>query len=369
MLSQPGPAHGLPSISVVIPCHNGAAWLERCLAGVRASAHPALETIVVDDASTDATPAVARNAGARLCALARRGGPARARNLGAERARGEILMFIDSDVVLHADTLGRVVRRFADDPALDALVGSYDDAPAARNFVSQFEGLQHHFIHQNGGERVASFAGCCGAMRRALFLRSGGFDTCYGRPAVEDIALGYRLSAAGATIALDPQVQVTHLKRWTLASLVRTELFDRAVPWTELILDGKGPVGKLNLEARQVASALAPAVLALSAVAATRVPVAVAAGAAATALVAFIGLNWRFYRFLRCRRGLRFAVAAVPLHLLYFVYAAAGLCLGAGRWSWRRLRRGASPAPVAGSAAVVGRLVRAPAERRPLAGG
>jgi len=79
-------------------------------------------------------------------------------------------------------------------------------------------------------------------------LHYNGFDEGYGRPAIEDIELGYRLSADGHKILLDHALEVKHLKRWTFLNLVRTDVFDRAIPWTELILrDGNMP-NDLNVQ-------------------------------------------------------------------------------------------------------------------------
>jgi len=83
---------------------------------------------------------------------------------------------------------------------------------------------------------VPAWAGC-GAVRRAAFVEVGGFQEGYLRPSIEDIELGYRLSESGGRIRLAAEVQVRHLKRWTLASIVRTDVWRRGVPWTELLLE------------------------------------------------------------------------------------------------------------------------------------
>lgn len=64
----------------------------------------------------------------------------------------------------------------------------------------------------------------------------GGFDESYRKPSIEDIELGYRLKQAGLKIRLCKALQVKHLKRWEVVSLLRADFFYRALPWTELIL-------------------------------------------------------------------------------------------------------------------------------------
>jgi GT2 family glycosyltransferase len=142
------------------------------------------------------------------------GGPAKARNLGAQASHGDILFFMDADVTLAPDTLEQVLAAFDTQPQIAALIGSYDDAPGAPNFLSQYKNLFHHYTHQRGCEEASTFWGACGAVRREVFSAVGGFDEAYRYPSIEDIELGYRLKRAGHSIHLCKQVQVKHLKRW-----------------------------------------------------------------------------------------------------------------------------------------------------------
>jgi glycosyltransferase involved in cell wall biosynthesis len=79
-------------LSVIIPVHNAGPFLDRCLENVRRSSFRDYEGIAVNDASTDQSQNIARTHGATLVALDQNGGPARARDRGAERPRGEILL-------------------------------------------------------------------------------------------------------------------------------------------------------------------------------------------------------------------------------------------------------------------------------------
>jgi glycosyltransferase involved in cell wall biosynthesis len=318
-----------PTISVVIPVYNGAAQLARCLAALRRSGFEPDETIVVDDGSTDDSARVAAAAGARVVALGSRGGPARARNAGAAAAAGDLLLFLDADVEAHPDALGRVAAAFEREPSLDALIGSYDAAPGEPNFISQYRNLLHYYVHQTGRRATFTFWGACGAVRREVFLGHGGFDERYDRPCIEDIELGCRMALAGRRLVLDRDVQVKHLKRWTLGSMLRTDLFDRGIPWTELILASRRLPDDLNLRTGQrasVALAYAAAALALLPAASPWPPLL----AAALALSAVVALNRGFYLFLARERGLRFAAAAVPLHLCYFYSSGLALLAGCG---------------------------------------
>lgn len=311
----------LTSISVVIACRNGSATISACLRAVFASTYPVRECIVVDDCSIDNSAELATSCGAQLIELLTPAGPARARNTGASIGTGDVLIFLDSDVCVHSDTLARIAEHFQNNPELDAVIGSYDDTPGDPGFVSQYRNLLHCFTHQHGRRASSTFWCGCGAIRRSVFLRHGGLPEHYRRPCIEDIEFGYELHVAGATLLLDRAIQVKHLKRWTLANMVRTDVCDRAVPWTRLILRSGQMPDDLNIKWSQRASVA----LALS-----TPPLLLAGQYAAVFLLVcvLIGLNCTFYRFLIDKRGVCFGLAAIPLHLSYFLYSGVGFGVG-----------------------------------------
>ena len=242
---------GLPVISVIVPVRNNPQELRMCLDRLSASTFPRYEVIVVDDASTDDTAKIAGELGALVVSRGRCQGPASARNRGAEFARGEYLFFLDSDVCVHPDTLQELSDTFAHEPHLDAVFGSYDSQPSAANVLSQYKNLFHHFVHQDGREQATTFWSGCGAVRRSVFLELGGFSGSYKRPSIEDIELGMRLHHAGHQIKLNKRIQVTHLKRWTLWSIIKTDVLDRGIPWTELMLRAGSMPNDLNTKVSQ----------------------------------------------------------------------------------------------------------------------
>jgi glycosyltransferase involved in cell wall biosynthesis len=254
-----------PTVSVIIPVYNSEATLRQCLEHLWAGSERPLECIVVDDGSTDGSGELAEKLGARVLRTDGRRGPAHARNLGARAAQGEVVFFLDADVCVHADTVARVERAFEEDPELDALIGSYDTSPGAKDFLSQYKNLMHCFVHQQSRREACTFWSGCGAIRREVFLQHAGFDESYERPAIEDIELGYRLRAAGRKVILDKDLQVKHLKRWTFWGLLKTDILDRGIPWTELILRDHYMPNDLNLEISQrVSVALAFSLVAVA---------------------------------------------------------------------------------------------------------
>lgn len=321
-------------ISVVVPVYNGGESFRHCLASIAASQRLPDEVVVVSDGDTDGSWQAAEAFGAKVVKLSGPGGPARARNAGARVACGDILLFIDADVTLHHDTLELVVQRFSEDPDLDASIGSYDDEPGAENFLSQYKNLFHHYTHQVSSEAASTFWGACGAIRQQAFWAVGGFDESYRKPCVEDIDLGYRLKRAGYTIRLCKDIQIKHLKRWKPLSLLKAEVFYRALPWTELMLRNARFDTDLNLSPANRVSVMCTFGLVASAIASVLVPEfgLVALGLSLTLLA----LNADVYRFFYRKRGLVFTLRVIPWHWFYFLYGGATFLFGLVEHSWNR---------------------------------
>ncbi len=385
-------------ISVIIAVRNGAGYLERCLQALTKSDCDDFEVIVVDDASTDRSVAIAE---ARRCPCDSHGTafrPGGGRNL-ARRARARRSCSLSTQTCAFIPT--------PSDASWIAWIlianstpfsGYYDDLPGAPNLLSQYKNLFHRFVHQYASNEASTFWTGCGAMRKSAFEGVGGFDAK--APSIEDIDLGVRLRKAGGLIRLDKSLEGSHLKIWRLASLLRSDVVDRGIAWTRLILRERDLPTDLNLAIGQRLSAVLtclmlgvmlvgswwhPALAALPLLAmlvvwfVDRLPIQWSPGGQlhggspvnwlgalrlwaviCTILIrarmwglaiAGIGLpiallNFRFYRFFVAKRGLAFTLLIVPLHLAYFIYSVASLAIGTlshllgtegGRDKWRRL--------------------------------
>lgn len=280
-------------LSAIVPASDAPATLDRCLAALRAAGEPPDE-IVVGASGTNA---------------------AQARNGAAERATGDVLLFVDADVVVHHDAIARVRARLDADPGLTAVFGSYDAAPAAPGAVSGFRNLLHHHVHQASAGPIASFWAGLGAVRRPAFVDVGGMDA--DQRWLEDVELGVRLARAGARIELDPAIQGTHLKALSLTAMLRADALQRAAPWVRLSLDGRAPRSALN------ASASHRAGLALS-VAGAGALLAGRPRAAGAALGGLVVLHRDLYATVARARGPRETALAPALHALHHLAAATG---------------------------------------------
>jgi len=313
-----------PAISVVMPVYNGREFIAQSLPPLLQMAErgEVLEVIVVDDGSTDGTDEMARQMGARVLPSGGRLGPGGARNQAAREARGEVLWFIDADVVLHSDA-ARALSGGFDNPDVVAVFGSYDEHPPAQTFFSQYKNLVHHFYHQRARERAFTFWSGCGAVRRDAFLEVGGFDVeRYKYPSIEDIELGHRLIRAGGQIRMRRNVLCTHLKVWEFGNLVHTEVFRRAIPWSRLIVGaGEGIPNDLNVGRGEQGRAVIAGLFLLSLLAWVTglvglVPVLLMAGVVLAA-------NWSITKMFAARRGVLFACGGLLFHQVYYLYSAA----------------------------------------------
>ncbi len=334
------------TLSVIIPVHNGGTQLVRTLEALINSTYSPDEIIVVDDGSSDDSPAIAARFGAVVLYSGRcAGGPAHARNIGARYAKSDILLFIDADCAVQPETVARVLNRFEGADAPTALIGTYDDSPAETNFLSQYKNLIHAYVHRSSAGDVSSFWGGCGAILRNAFISINGFDSLrFRRPSIEDIEMGYRLTDNGGRIALDPQVQVKHLKRWTLPSLLRTDLMDRAIPWTQLLHETKRKEQNLNLQFQQKLSVV---LIYLSMICLVGSLVSSVFALITLLLLTVVTLlNVDVYAFFARQRGLWFALRVVPLHWLYYAYSGLGFMLGTSAYAGAQIRQRWQSSPI-----------------------
>ena len=312
------------TVSAVVPVLDSKHQLERSLPLLMAAKDSGqlLEVLVADDGSTDGSGDYARSVGARVVTTSRRAsGPSRARNLAAEQARGDVLLFVDADVVVDEAAVAGVLATFAD-ADVASVYGSYDDEPAHRGYASLYMNLRHHFGHREFSDDVDTFWAGLGAIRRDAFLAVGGYDAdAFPYPSVEDIDLGRRLRGAGARIRRDPTIRGKHLKRWTWWQVVHTDVMRRAAPWSLLMRRFPGAFRDLNVSsAEKLKAALALAFIMCGLFA---VFVQVAAWAWLLLLLAVGFANKKLFGVFVRGAGLPFAILGLLFHQLHLCYSAA----------------------------------------------
>ena len=306
--------------SVCIPVRNDLKNLRRCLSALTNQDLSNCEILVCDDGSSPALSAADLKETRAPFTLVRQigQGPAVARNHIARLARGKYLFFMDADTVASRDLIKTATQVISENPDVPVFYGSYDDDPDSKTLVSAYRNLLHHYTHHQSArkmERVSTFWCGCGVILRELYLKFGGLSEGYGRPSIEDIELGTRLAASGIPIRIFPQLQVKHLKKWTVKSWLYTDLFLRGIPWVRLMKASKSWSNQLNFSWSQRIASLAAVGVVMSIPLALWQPLfAVPAG---LSLVVFVALNRHLINLIREKRGIVDAIAVIPLHLAY----------------------------------------------------
>lgn len=156
-------------ISVIVPAYNAARFLPEAIASIRAQRWEPLEILLIDDGSTDETPAVASALEGVRAFRKPNGGAASARNFGLQEARGEWISFLDADDLWPPDKLARLAPRLEADPSLDVVTGriQYVQMEGALWLEYRFERPDNTVSHIHLG---------AGLYRKRAFQRIGGFD-------------------------------------------------------------------------------------------------------------------------------------------------------------------------------------------------
>lgn len=257
-----------PFLSIIIPAYKAASKLPCLLDSIFAtSGLDNYEVIVVDDQSPDDTARVVKNYGRsiRYILLKRNSGPAKARNIGARKAKGKVLLFLDSDVICYADTILRVTRAFFKDKDLTALTGVWTRPRSNKQFFPNYKALRDWSYWINERSRKGYyylFSTRIAAIKKDVFLRLGGFNEAYRGADIEDIEFTYKIASRYA-ILFDEKIRVRH--EFEEFGPIAKKYFRRSFFWSQLFAQRKkfDPVAMTASEAITGMSAVLVAPLAI----------------------------------------------------------------------------------------------------------
>lgn len=211
--------------SVIVPVRNGSGTLARCLAALTAQTlSPAsYEIIVVDDGSVDDSVAIAARFPVQLLQQPP-SGPAVARNTGAKRAQGPVLLFTDADTEPAWDWIEQMLAPFTN-PNIMGAKGAY--RTRQRELVARLVQVEYQSKYERmRRERTIDFIDTYSAAYcRELFLANGGFDESFPSASVEDQEFSFRIAKQGHRLVFVPDAVVYYQHRTSLAAYVRRKFW------------------------------------------------------------------------------------------------------------------------------------------------
>jgi glycosyltransferase involved in cell wall biosynthesis len=298
-------------ISIVIPTYNSSKFMPALLDSIFKNKVEDMEVVIVDDLSTDDTVEIVKRYPVRVIELKKNGGPARARNIGVGEAKGDIIFFLDSDVVVMDGTIKEVEDYFRKDPSAQCVIGICATEPLNKGFVPRYMAM-FEYIHLLGtpGNRVSVFAPRCGAIKKELFRDLGGYRETYKGADVEDFELARRICKV-ESIILNPNMLVRHQFVNNVEEAVKN-YFKRAVMWIHLFLkdrrfDNAGPTSPSN--------GIAAICSFLSMIALLASPYVYGAlNLFLLLIVIFVIANFKWWNFMRNEAGLEFSLKALLLN-------------------------------------------------------
>lgn len=338
-----------PDVSIIIPAYNARATIQACVESVLNSAYQGRrDVMVVDDRSTDGTREILARLDCRVILMAENGGPALARNAGAAAARGEILIFVDSDTQMRPDTIVEAVRALQVEGAV-AATGMYEAEPINEGFFPAYYAYLKYFAFMSSpAKTINAFGAQCGAVYNTVFHKVGGFRAIPWGMDIENDELGHRLNRQGAVV-LARGFRVKHnfpkFKKLLMVFTGRVYwwiLFRHYCQRDETVLMTKG----FGL----ATAALPAAFLCLSATlfAKDSLTLSVLLTMFTAGVIAFASGYMDFWRLCGRRRGLGFAAAASFCSAASSLVITASAFMGYSRIGWLKLTRQGMPFAASG---------------------
>ena len=224
----------IPHISIIITAYNAEKTIEQCLKAIKNSDYEDYEIIVIDDGSQDKTSEIAKLYADRIIRKDKNLKLNAARKIGLNSAIGDIIVNIDSDIIIKPDIISRIASYFKNNPRACALTGKLDKNCPFLSYFSQYKNLYMNYIFSKIPEKVSFLYGSIFAIKKDLvyLYRSNA-------KRADDTEFGQHLSAKNIKINFLKDLEVTHLKQYTFLSWVKNDFF---IPfdWGRIFIKYKG---------------------------------------------------------------------------------------------------------------------------------
>ncbi len=232
----------MANASIIIPAYNSEKTIAKTIDACKRQDYSGeFEIIVVDDGSKDSTGAKAWEAGAKVIKQENKG-PAAARNEGARKSTGKILVFTDADCVPEKNWLREMLKPFKEAEVI-GVQGAYKTNQ--RGLIARFNQIE---IEERYEKMIASaqldwIGSYSAAYRREDFLEANGFDESFPKASGEDSELSYKLAKAGKKLVFNPYAIVYHTHPETLQAYLKVK-FNRAFYRVHLYSKHKDKIAK-----------------------------------------------------------------------------------------------------------------------------
>lgn len=306
-------------LTVIVPVYNNSVTLARCLTSVRSSRGVLFDLIVIDDGSTDGSGDLARTYADEIIRFDKNRGREHARNAGLAAAKGKMVVFIDSDILIKEDTLEKIQTFLKTHPDVAAVTGRLSDTGTGKGFFSEYKNLYMHYSFGRLQKDVSFLYGAIFALNADLknLFR---FD----RHTAEDTALGLALSQKGKRIAFLKDLEVVHMKEYTALTFLINDfkipfhwakLFWMSGGWRHILRNGPAFA---HASKKQVLGLL----LVLFTVISINTPWC------PWIFLVWIGLNARFMYYLFRKRGLIFGIKGAAVTWMDHLVMVTGVITG-----------------------------------------
>lgn len=336
-------------ISVIIPIRDGNETLARCLSSLKGSTLPPAEVIVVDDYSREDCSEIVKSFGFKWMRIDKPREAENARNKGAESSTGQILVFTDCDMVIHPDALEKIHNHFCKDHYA-AISGVCSPEPQDRSLASRFKHLWMYYSYVNSPKDFDFWISSIGAVKRDVFFGLKGFGTAFRtKYGGGDLEFGRRLKLAGHKICLDTKIQGTHLKRFTLWSLLRND-YSRGKGWFRFAVGNRllpYVLKKLRIANIYPAFIISVILSLISLLSLILLPFwSAALYLIITSVLAYSIINYPLFRFFQKRGGFSFLFRAIPLSFIDHLAAGFGVLRGGLGWFFSLVSKSSEEVPV-----------------------
>jgi glycosyltransferase involved in cell wall biosynthesis len=208
--------------SVIIPVYNGAKTIKRCLNSVLISFYNEdYEIIVVDDASQDDSSLIVKEMGIKVIQLEKNHGPSGARNMGARHANGEILFFIDSDVLLFKDAIQKINQFLKTKKKFVSVSCNFHPNCEMKDAISLYKHMYMCYSIIDHPDSVSWVFTSALAIKRKVFEQIGGFNEALRNN--EDDFMGRELISRDYQLGFDRNIYIHHLHKYTFYSFFKEE--------------------------------------------------------------------------------------------------------------------------------------------------